>query len=62
MYLVQVEQPLRPMILVLLLPGTPHPLLWRPAREEEGVQVLEEGGGVEVGEPTTRELVYSKRE
>jgi hypothetical protein len=50
------------MILVLLLPGSPHPLLWRPAREEEGVQVLEEGGGVEVREPTTRELVYSKRE
>ena len=62
MDLVQVEQLLRPMVLVLLLPDPPHPLPWRPAREEEGVQVMEEGGGVEVREPTTRELVYSQRE
>ena len=48
--------------LELLLLDPPHPLPWRPAREEEGVQVMEEGGGVEVRELTTRELVYSQVE
>ena len=50
------------MDLKLLLLDPPHPLPWRPAQEEAGVQVMEEGGGVEVRELTTRELVYSQVE